>query len=292
MNASPLVSVIIPCYNHEQFVKDCIQSVIDQTYENIELIIIDDGSKDCSVEKIKKMIPACNKRFINFEFRSHPNKGLSATLNEAIEWCKGEFISILASDDLFLENKIKIQSDYLIENNNCVACFGGYILIDKDSKELYTLTKNNVSYSFEDIILHKHDLPAPTQMIRLEALKKVEGYSEDIIIEDWYMWLKLSKVGNLDYISQTFSKYRSHENNISKKVEIMNRGRNQILQLFIGEKLYSRAKFKINWIYLAELKNSNFRKFIILMCISVIKHPNLYLCKILKNLHKYKSKFQ
>ena len=55
-NEKPLVSVVIPCYNHEKFVQDCIQSVIDQTYENIELIIIDDGSKDSSVDKIKGMI--------------------------------------------------------------------------------------------------------------------------------------------------------------------------------------------------------------------------------------------
>ena len=108
MNQSnqPLVSVVIPCYNHESFVQDSIQSVIDQTYQNIELIIIDDGSKDGSVEKIKEMIPACQERFIRFEFRHRPNKGLSATLNEALEWCEGEFFSPLASDASFSASKI------------------------------------------------------------------------------------------------------------------------------------------------------------------------------------------
>lgn len=81
MNQSnqPLVSVVIPCYNHESFVQDSIQSVIDQPYQNIELIIIDDGSKDGSVEKIQEMIPACQERFVRFEFQYRPNKGLSAT---------------------------------------------------------------------------------------------------------------------------------------------------------------------------------------------------------------------
>ena len=64
-NNQPLVSVVIPCYNHEQFVRDSIQSVIDQTYQNIELIIIDDGSKDSSVEIIKKMLSACEQRLVN-----------------------------------------------------------------------------------------------------------------------------------------------------------------------------------------------------------------------------------
>ena len=92
-NNQPLVSVVIPCYNHEQFVQDSIQSVIDQTYRNIELIIIDDGSKDGSVEKIQEMVDICEQRFTRFEFRSRPNKGLSSTLNEALEWCKGKYFS-------------------------------------------------------------------------------------------------------------------------------------------------------------------------------------------------------
>ena len=115
MNQSnqPLVSVVIPCYNHENFVQDSIQSVINQTYQNIELIIIDDGSKDGSVEKIQEMIPACQERFVRFEFRYRPNKGLSATLNEALEWCEGDFVSFLSSDDYYHKDKIFFQANYL-----------------------------------------------------------------------------------------------------------------------------------------------------------------------------------
>lgn len=76
----PLVSVVIPCYNHEQFVQEAIQSVIDQDYTNIELLIIDDGSKDSSAEKIEKLIAVCKQRFNRFEFKSRANKGISATL--------------------------------------------------------------------------------------------------------------------------------------------------------------------------------------------------------------------
>ena len=93
-----LVSIIIPSYNHERFVCDSIRSVIDQSYQNIELIVIDDGSTDSSVEKIQGLIPLCEKRFIRFEFRHRPNKGLSATLNEALEWTQGEYFSSLASE--------------------------------------------------------------------------------------------------------------------------------------------------------------------------------------------------
>ncbi|HCJ7896604.1 TPA: glycosyltransferase family 2 protein, partial [Acinetobacter baumannii] len=127
-NEQPLVSIIIPCYNHANFVQDCIQSVIAQTYQNIELIIIDDGSKDETVEKIQKLVTQCTERFVKFEFRHRPNKGLSATLNEALEWCQGEYFSAIASDDMMLNDKIEIQIDFLKNSidSTIVGVFGGY----------------------------------------------------------------------------------------------------------------------------------------------------------------------
>ena len=137
----PLVSVVIPCYNHEKFVQDCIQSVINQTYENIELIIIDDGSKDGSVEKIQEMIPICKQRFIRFEFRYRPNKGLSATLNEALEWCHGKYFSAIASDDMLLAEKLMVQVPILEADDACKGVFGNMILINDQNEECGEIIK-------------------------------------------------------------------------------------------------------------------------------------------------------
>ncbi|HCJ6708059.1 TPA: glycosyltransferase family 2 protein, partial [Acinetobacter baumannii] len=142
-NEQPLVSIIIPCYNHANFVQDCIQSVIAQTYQNIELIIIDDGSKDETVEKIQKLVTQCTERFVKFEFRHRPNKGLSATLNEALEWCQGEYFSAIASDDMMLNDKIEIQIDFLKNSidSTIVGVFGGYNLIDDTNAIIKTILK-------------------------------------------------------------------------------------------------------------------------------------------------------
>ncbi|MEG0901309.1 MAG: glycosyltransferase family A protein, partial [Clostridia bacterium] len=110
--------VVIPCYNHESFVQDSIQSVIDQSYQNIELIIIDDGSKDGSVEKIKEMLDLCEERFIRFKFISRENRGISVTLNEAIRWSKGEYWAICSSDDFYHYNKIEKQVTLMHNDKN------------------------------------------------------------------------------------------------------------------------------------------------------------------------------
>lgn len=276
----PLVSVVIPCYNHENFVQDCIQSVIDQTYQNIELIVIDDGSKDSSVMKIQEMVAKCKTRFTRFEFRNRQNKGLSPTLNEALEWCEGEYYSAIASDDMMLPEKIIIQINYMIKNKKCNALFGGYKLIDNFNFVISDQKKENKIYSFNEIFLHQHDLPAPTQLIRMDSLKSIGGYNAEVIIEDWYMWLKLSKIGEIHYISEYLSLYRYHLDNLSRKVEIMNIGRNQVLDKYKCEKLYFLAKKEIDWIYLRELKRVSRTLFIKKFCIFSIFNFQFVIRKI------------
>ena len=82
----PLVSLFIPAFNHEKYVAECIESVINQEYQNIELIIIIDGSKDSTHDVIINYEQKCRGRFVNFEYRNRENMGLSATLNEMVAW--------------------------------------------------------------------------------------------------------------------------------------------------------------------------------------------------------------
>ncbi|HKM37823.1 MAG TPA: glycosyltransferase, partial [Thiopseudomonas sp.] len=183
----PLVSIVIPCYNHAQFVQETIQSVIDQDYENIELIIIDDGSKDNSVDVIQEIIPACKERFIRFEFRFRPNKGLCATLNEALEWCEGKYYSAIASDDVMISDKCSIQVEFFIENPEYDAVFGSAYIIDNNGKLIRKNKKKSEDVTFKDLFLVKKMVSAPTQMIKLDAIKSAGEYPVGEYIEDWYM---------------------------------------------------------------------------------------------------------
>lgn len=260
LSSQPLVSVVIPCYNHDKFVQNCIQSVIDQTYENIELIIIDDGSKDGSVEKIREMVDICEQRFARFEFRHRANIGLSETLNEALEWCEGNFISPIASDDMMLPNKSKQQVEYLQKNNECAGVFGEVNLISSKlikNKRIEVVKK----YYFNDIFLHNHNLPTATQMLKLDKVREVGGYKSGILLEDWYMNLKLTESGNsLDYMPQYFAKYRRHENNISSKHDLMHQGRLSIIDLYKTNSLYLHAKSKAYLVTANSLQLSDKRR--------------------------------
>lgn len=249
---SPLVSIVVPCYNHERFVQESIQSIINQTYKNIELIIIDDGSIDGSVLKIQEMIECCNKRFVRFEFRSRPNIGISATLNEALLWCRGKYYSALASDDQMLPDKTKNQVKFLEKNQDISAVFGGVQLIDEHNVKMEKILNKLKSYSFKDILMHKHDLPAPTQMIRMEDIRKVDGYNPNLYIEDWYMWLKLSQHSRLFYLNEVFTLYRQHDNNSSKNFEKMHHARIEILFLFKDSDFYEEALKNIQWMNATE----------------------------------------
>lgn len=252
-SSQPLVSVVIPCYNHEEFVQDAIKSVIDQTYNNMELIIIDDGSEDSSVAKIEEMIELCERRFTRFEFRSRANIGLSATLNEALEWCHGKYFSALASDDQMLPNKTEIQVEYLEKHDDVQAVMSSVNWINSDNEIISERKSPYKEYGFEDIFLSKQSLYACTQLSRLESIRSIGGYKEGCPIEDWYMWLKLSELGRIARLEDTLVNYRLHDDNTIKKGEIIYNGMIEVADEYKRHPLYLKAVKQIVWVRVAAI---------------------------------------
>lgn len=243
----PLVSVVVPCYNHEKYVAESIQSVIDQDYENIELIIINDGSKDNSHKVIMSFEKKCTERFKRFEYRNRENKGLSNTLNEMVNWAKGKYFSAIASDDILITNKISLLVEKLENLDESYAlAFGDATFIDDESNEVYIdyttgeyTTKEKGSKSFLDYYTRKRDfnykdenqfgsyktllggnyLPAMSAVIKLDKIKEVDAWTSGNRIEDWEMWLKLSKKYKFSYVDKPAALYRWHESNSVKVLE-------------------------------------------------------------------------
>lgn len=231
-NTDPLVSVCIPIYNHEKYVQETIQSVIDQDYENIELIIIDDGSKDGSSAVVGQMMELCQSRFVRFKFSQRENKGLSNTLNEAIDWCRGKYFSAIASDDVMLPGKTSTLVNYLEINPKCGAVFGQINSINPDGVEKKILYTKPRTLDFDELFYKLGGPPAAAQLVRMDAIIQVGKYKAGIIIEDWYMWLALSAAGyQITIIDPVLANYRDHQENTTKNFEKMLAGRLQIIKL-------------------------------------------------------------
>lgn len=239
INQSKLVTVVIPVFNHASFVRQCIESAIAQDYPNIELIIIDDGSSDGSLAVIETLLPACRARFARFECRARENRGLPATLNEALQWAQGEYFSALASDDVLLPGKTSRLLAGICDDSDVAGIFGGCEYIDAGGVLIGEESAALAYFDFEDVIRHRHFIQASTQLLRTERVRDTGGYLEGVYIEDWYMWLKLTESGyRLKNIPDILARYRYHDSNISKDRQKMFEARKQILDHFKGHRLY------------------------------------------------------
>lgn len=193
MDNRPLVSVVIPSYNHHDYVERAICSVLGQTYSNIELIVIDDGSTDGSVDRIALLADE-----FGFCFVKQANRGLTKTLNRALTMAKGEYFCEFSSDDFMSDDYILEQ--VLFMNEHADVGMVSARLIEVDAKGSLKSQKHDpVSIehfvSFDDILFRGQNLPAPGMLFRKSALVAVDGYNAEIQLEDMHIQLKLTNAG-------------------------------------------------------------------------------------------------
>jgi len=207
----PLVSIIIPSYNHVTYIKKAVLSAINQTYKNIELIVIDDGSTDGSNELLTSLAQK-----YTFTYIHRQNKGLIATLNEALLYTQGHYFCMLGSDDYYELNKIELQVNYLQEHQEIALCYGELTYIDGDGK----IKKRGKTKYFKQGMIFKHLLktcfiPLPTVMVKTDIVKEFGGFDNRFFLEDYPLWLKISQKYPIGYINKNLTFYRLHQNNVS-----------------------------------------------------------------------------
>jgi len=217
----PLVSVIIASYNHARFVEASIRSVYSQTYPNIELLVVDDGSRDDSVAVITTL-----QAELNFDFRAQENKGLCTTLNEAIARSKGIYVAPLGSDDVMLPERLSLQVPHMQAHPEVGICAGGIIVIDAEGKPLPAKKQRHRParrLEFDDLFLDRQPgPPAPTLLFRREALDRVQGFDPRIRIEDYFIELRITHVGYfIDVLAEPLALYRVHGSNTYKNRRLM-----------------------------------------------------------------------
>lgn len=224
-----LVSVIVPMYNHAQFVEQCLDSVYNEDYPNIELIIIDDGSKDNSLEIATKWRESHPGKFTSFHIETQQNQGICKTLNRLIALSNGEFICLLASDDFLFRGYIKARVESLKNRGDWLAVMGDATLVNPRGKVLSTsvikLAKIN-TFALKSDILRENELifnwnvPLSIMFFRKQCFGK-EGiglYDETLMFEDRDFCLRLLSKKACGFVDCNLYAYRSRLMDLSPQI--------------------------------------------------------------------------
>ena len=247
---TPKVSVILPSYNHEPYVEAAVRSVMEQTGVDFELIVIDDGSKDRSPEILKRL-----SEELGFMFIHRPNKGVVATLNEALSLAHGLYVCSFSSDDIMPPDRLKNQSDFLDVHPEAVACFGQVMPLFDDGK----LGEMDVRYlrsvpqvTFKESFLGQKALHGCAEMFVREKILAIGGYDNRYYFEDYPLYLKILDHYGPQPVSKDFvcCYYREHGDNLHVNHD---RIYGEILRLlaenYSSHPLYKKAvrAWKSNW---------------------------------------------
>jgi glycosyltransferase involved in cell wall biosynthesis len=223
MQDQPLVSIITPTYNHEQFIGQCIESVLAQTYTNWEQIIINDGSTD----KTSEVIKTYNDRRIRYIYQE--NVGiwkLNETYNKALALANGELIAVLEGDDFWPPDKLDVQAPYFV-NRNVVLTFGKLNETNTNGCAIATHPRNwnwfpqERSDVIEKLIL-SNSIGACTAMCRKSTLYEIGGFQQhpSLPAVDYPTWLELSLKGDLLPIDHILGCWRRHDGQITDRIMV------------------------------------------------------------------------
>lgn len=226
MGQSPLISVLMPVYNSEQYVAQAVESILSQTFTNFEFLMIDDGSTDASL-KILTAFAARDKRI---RLTSRDNQGVSQTRNELLSQAKGKFVAVMDSDDIALPERFAYQVEFLQSNPDVVCVGGAHEVIDEKGRLLTCLELPQHNDQIQQLALAGHgSICHPCAMIRRASLIEIGGYDELLLTaHDLDLWLKLGEIGALANLKETVLKYRLHTKSISEQNQTLQRKEAQV----------------------------------------------------------------
>src|ERR687886_1714098 len=222
----PLISVIIPVYNGGNTIRTTIESVLNQTFTNLELIVVNDGSQDSTLAVLNEIQDSRLKVF------SFPNAGVSTSRNRGLAQAKGEFISFLDADDLWTPDKLEAQLKALQENPQAAVAYSWSDWIDESGQFLRAgghITVNGNAY--EKLLLRDFVESGSNPLIRKQALEEVGTFDESIAFaEDWDLWLRLAARSAFGAVPSPPVLYRISPNSASFNVWKMEAGSLKVIE--------------------------------------------------------------
>jgi glycosyltransferase involved in cell wall biosynthesis len=223
MQSLPLVTIGVPNYNYAHYILEALNSVVAQTYRNIELVIVDDFSTDHSIEVIEKWIDNYKGK-INVKFiKNEMNVGLTKTCNIILNNANGKYFQPLDADDIIFPDKIQKQVAVLEKSPNTAMVYSNVSVIDESGKIANPDYCKRINYDkdkmpsgkiFNELLIFNF-ISLPSVLVNTEFAKNTGGFDETLQVQDYYMWLKLSEKYEIKYLSGNNAYYRVHETSMS-----------------------------------------------------------------------------
>lgn len=270
---NPLVSVIIPTYNREKYIKKALESVFFQTFQDFEIIVIDDGSTDNTKSVLEPYIKEGRVKYI-----TQQNLKVSKARNNGIRNAQGKYIALLDSDDYWLDSKkLEKQVNYFEARKDCVLISGGIIRVDENGKELSKILNPELDKDIRENMLFSCLFAPSAAMFKRDLWKKIGGFNEKSdLSEDWEFFMELGKYGTFYNFQEYFLAYLQGPQNRSnfnrrdnlkynlgliKKYKDLYPNYQKAYKIHLGYYLYSFIPFKNNLLPLAaKIKQAVFGK--------------------------------
>jgi glycosyltransferase involved in cell wall biosynthesis len=221
----PIVSIIIPFYNHLYWLKEAVESVLHQIYDDYEIILINDGS----TEDISLIAPYLDKQNITYFYQV--NMGPSAARNIGIRNAKGKYLAFLDADDLFLPDKLGIQVQILNEKQEVVLCHTSYQRMNEQCQPIEIIHSGRFSGSVYPMIYDGCPIATSSVMLKKIAIQNTNCFIENVRIgEDVLLWAEIAKQGSIYGIDLPLTSVRMHSHNAALLNETQITGENNIIK--------------------------------------------------------------
>lgn len=215
MYKKPLVSVVMPAYNAEHYIARAIESILNQTFKNFELLIIDDASTDKTKEIIKRFRKK-DHRIVLVENKQ--NLQISKTLNLGIGLAKADVVARMDADDLSLPDRLKLQYEYLEKHPKIAIVGANIIVVDEKGNQLSTREYPESSKDLKKVMFRYSPFAHPVVMFRKKAFEKFGGYDSKMVpCEDIDLWFKLGSKYEFGTVPEYVMKYTILKNSNSNK---------------------------------------------------------------------------
>lgn len=232
---NPLVSVVIPCYNQAHYLAESIESVLNQSYNNAEIIVIDDGSKDHTGEVAQQ--------YPKVRYIKQVNQGLSASRNNGLRESTGDLVMFLDSDDRFLPGAFEHSLASFKKQPEIAYTYGGYVFIQADGSPMGNpiRPKDHTDHFLE--LLQKNIIGmVATVAFRRDVLLEFNGFNRALAAcEDYDLYLRIARKYSVVYTSELIAEYRQHGSNMSGNPSLMLK---YVLKVLHGQKSYIQSNEK------------------------------------------------